>query len=196
MLDGFFISDFRDGKDVQELSLTGYLGAFAEASLGIVAVGAEGGVQATIGFDLNDVNNDGKMHGREILDRLALGGPLCLFTTEGSLDLYLDLFLKIKTPWPLPDIKISVPAIPNITLLDFSVNTCGNAPILATLQNDGTCCSAWAARGRPRERRPPTATRPEVCPLSGDTVMVRAFGYTNHTRPGPPSRTPNHSRRC
>jgi hypothetical protein len=97
---------------VQELSLTGYLGAFAEASLGIVAVGAEGGVQATIGFDLNDVNNDGKMHGREILDRLAFIRKRAFSHQKAKrLRPGAVLLAEIKTPC-VPDIKISVPAIP------------------------------------------------------------------------------------
>jgi hypothetical protein len=177
LLDGFFLSDFRDGKDVQELTLTGYLGAFAEANLAVVAVGAEGGVKATIGFDLNDPNNDGKMHGREFLDRLSQGGPLCLFTTEGDLSLYLDLFLKIKLPWPLPDIKLSVPAIPDITLVDFTVSTCGDAPVLATMQSDGTLLLNMGPRSAFRINGDLSDGDEtfEVLPLSSNTVMVRAF---------------------
>ena len=88
ILNGFFITDWDSaGKDRKELYISGYLGAFAEADLVFVAAGAEGGVNATVGLNLHDPNNDGKLHGREFFDLLALGGPQCLFDLQGDLSL-------------------------------------------------------------------------------------------------------------
>ncbi len=194
LLNGFFITDWdSSGNDRKELYISGYLGAFAEAELVIVAAGAEGGVTANVGLNLHDPNNDGKLHGREFYDLLALGGPLCLFDVQGGLGLYLDLFVKIKLPWPLPDIKLSVPIVPEIELISFDEYLCGPAPVLATLQEDGTLLLNMGPRAAQRLHVNTTDGDEsfEVKALSSDSVQVKAFGYTQIYGPLGPSPDPN-----
>ncbi|RPI46984.1 MAG: LEPR-XLL domain-containing protein, partial [Betaproteobacteria bacterium] len=72
VFDGFFVADWdAAGKERAEAYIEGKIGAGAEVSAVVVSVGAEGGIFARVGLDLHDPNNDGRMHGYEILSELA-----------------------------------------------------------------------------------------------------------------------------
>ena len=53
-----------------------------------------GGIGATIEFDLNDINDDGKIRVSEIVAN-AQQDPRCIFDITGRLYLFLEAYLKI-----------------------------------------------------------------------------------------------------
>lgn len=127
ILDGFYVLDFdANGNEQPELKLTGELFAGASISLLIVEVGVKGGVSVTFEFDLNDVNDDGKVRVSEIIAN-AQQDPRCIFDIHGEISLFLEAYLKvdlfffsIEKTWRFAE----------ITLLEFDI-TCPE-PVLAT----------------------------------------------------------------
>lgn len=127
ILDGFYVLDFdANGHEQPELQLTGEIFAGASISLLIVEVGVQGGVQVTFNFDLNDVNDDGKVRVSEIIAN-AQQDPRCIFDIDGEITLFLEAYLKvdlfffsIEKTWRFAE----------ITLLEFHI-TCPE-PILAS----------------------------------------------------------------
>ncbi|WP_413431152.1 beta-propeller fold lactonase family protein [Crateriforma spongiae] len=107
---GFFVDDqvSFDGNgavrsDVPEVSLTSAITAGASVGIaGLVEAGVEGGIRASVGFDLNDVPDplqpgnvvDGKLRLQEIAQRLDQGAS-CLFDTSGQLSAFLDAFFWV-----------------------------------------------------------------------------------------------------
>ena len=77
-----------------------------------------GGIFANIGFNLHDLNDDGKMRFGEIGDAFAMG-PLCLFDVQGELGAQLSAYLKVGFgPFSVTKrFKLA-----EITLLDFNFN--------------------------------------------------------------------------
>jgi Ca2+-binding RTX toxin-like protein len=127
ILDGFYVIDFdANGNDRPELTLTGELFAGASIDLGIIEVGVRGGVFATIEFDLNDVNNDGKVRVSEII-ALAEIDPRCIFNIHGEIGLFLEAFLKVDLFFFSID---KTWRFAEITLFSFDL-TCPE-PVLAT----------------------------------------------------------------
>jgi Ca2+-binding RTX toxin-like protein len=95
LLDGFYVIDFdAQGNERPELTLTGEIFAGASIDLGVVEVGVKGGVFARIFFDLNDVNDDGKVRVSEIIAN-AQQDPRCIFDISGEIGLFLEAFLKV-----------------------------------------------------------------------------------------------------
>ncbi len=95
LLDGFYVLDFdANGNDQPELSLSGEIFAGASIDLLIVEAGVRGGIFATIDFDLNDVDDDGKVRVSEII-ALAQTDPRCIFNIHGELGLFLEAFLSV-----------------------------------------------------------------------------------------------------
>jgi len=133
VFNGFYVSDTENadgtGRDVPELELFGSFTAAAvagiELDIGVARIsayaGAEGGLFATIGFNLYDPNHDGKVHINEL-------GKSCLFETEGSLDAALTAVIKIEVEIDLGLFDITITIINerfelfSITLLDFSTS--------------------------------------------------------------------------
>ena len=80
------------------------IGAIASLGIGgLVEAGVKGGIEATIGFDLNDIETeflndlpvgDGKLYGSELFKRI-MHGPQCLFDMHGELKVFLEAFLWI-----------------------------------------------------------------------------------------------------
>lgn len=126
ILDGFYVLDFdASGHEQPELSLTGEIFAGASINLLIVEVGVKGGVSVTFNFDLNDVNDDGKVRVSEIIAN-AQQDPRCIFDISGEISLFLEAYLKvdlfffsIEKTWRFAE----------ITLLEFHI-TCPE-PVLA-----------------------------------------------------------------
>lgn len=95
LFDGFHVLDFdANGNERPELKLTGEIFAGASINLLIAEVGVRGGVTATIEFDLNDVNDDGRVRVSEIIAN-AQQDPRCIFDIHGELGLFLEAFLII-----------------------------------------------------------------------------------------------------
>jgi Ca2+-binding RTX toxin-like protein len=145
LFDGFFVDDLgsgsQSGVDVPELRLFGELGVRAASPSGIrgfVRYGAQGGLLATIDFNLNDPDRDGKVRADEIARNLDLG-PLFIFDVQGALAVYvrawfwmgLDLGpLGKKT---LVDVSYSREE----TILTYDLPRPQNTPVLAHLEPDG-----------------------------------------------------------
>jgi len=95
ILDGFYVLDFdASGNERPELRLYGELFAGASINLVIVEAGVRGGLGFELTFDLNDVNDDGKVRVSEIIAN-AQQDPRCIFDIAGRIYLFLEAFLKI-----------------------------------------------------------------------------------------------------
>jgi Ca2+-binding RTX toxin-like protein len=95
---GFFLDDDRvvngKGPDLDEARIYGGLYAAAELNLGFAKGGVGGGLTASLNFNLNDPNNDGKVRLNEIADNLELG-PIHVFDVKGKLEVGLFGYVKI-----------------------------------------------------------------------------------------------------
>ncbi len=95
IFDGFYIKDFdAQGHDRDELTLHGQLFAAAVINLVAVTAGVKGGLDLTIGFDLNDPNQDGRVRVSEIVSEARID-PRCIFNIHGQVDIFLGAFLTI-----------------------------------------------------------------------------------------------------
>ncbi len=132
LLDGFYVIDFdAAGNERPELTLTGEIFAGASIDLVIVSVGVNGGISATIEFDLNDVNDDGKVRVSEIIAN-ASQDPRCIFDIHGEIGLFLEAFLKVdlfffsfEKKWRFAE----------ITLFEFTISC--PEPVLASKDGMG-----------------------------------------------------------
>ncbi len=139
---GFYISDDprNTGGDPAEITMRVEANLTVALDFGIVAAGVTGGIFATIGLNLHDVpdasgKTDGKLRGNEIIDLLNQG-PICIFDAEGGIGFNLDLTLRFGIgPF---SVTVSVPLIPDTTIVSFTAELCGPPPQLATLESDGT----------------------------------------------------------
>nr|WP_276607580.1 Calx-beta domain-containing protein [Limisphaera ngatamarikiensis] len=95
ILDGFYVLDFdASGRDQPEVRLYGELFAGAEINLVVVKAGVQGGLGFEVTFDLNDINDDGRVRVSEIIAN-AQQDPRCIFNIEGRIYVFLEAFLKI-----------------------------------------------------------------------------------------------------
>ncbi len=95
ILDGFYVLDFdASGNEQPEVRLYGELFAGAEVNLVIVKAGVQGGLGFEVIFDLNDINDDGRVRVSEIVAN-AQQDPRCIFDIEGRIYLFLEAFLKV-----------------------------------------------------------------------------------------------------
>jgi Ca2+-binding RTX toxin-like protein len=109
IFDGFFIGDWdENNNDVDEVTLTASIIAGASVGIGgLVEAGVDGGIEATIGFDLNDVPNpgtgkgtpnpaqyDGKIRAGELIQRIDQGVE-CIFSVHGELTAFLEAFFWV-----------------------------------------------------------------------------------------------------
>jgi Ca2+-binding RTX toxin-like protein len=160
IFDGFFVSDTINpdgtGEDVPEVVLSGTIAAAgvagAKIDVGVasatIVAGAEGGITATVNFDLNDPDNDGRLRANELL-RNARRGPECLFDVNGDLSAFLALFAKVEGSIGAGPFKATVTLLDErielarIELLSFN-QSCppleefeAALPALATIDEDG-----------------------------------------------------------
>ncbi len=170
LLDGFYVIDFdASGHERPELTLTGEIFAGASIDLVIVSVGVNGGITATIEFDLNDVNDDGKVRVSEIIAN-AQQDPRCIFDIHGEIGLFLEAFLKVdlfffsfEKTWRFAE----------ITLFEFTI-TCPE-PVLASKDGSGVLTLHVGADASKREEID-TSDNSEtfiVKQLEGDQVEVQ-----------------------
>lgn len=100
LLNGFFFSDvdLQTQQEVVEAFIKGSIAAGAELNLGVARGGVEGGIGATINFDFNDPNQDGKIRGGEMaLNVLANDfNPLAVFDVHGAINFFLHAFVEVN----------------------------------------------------------------------------------------------------
>lgn len=95
IFDGFYIADYdANGNERAELTLLGEIFAGVSISLGPVEVGVQGGIGVTVEFDLNDVEDDGRVRISELVAN-AQQDPRCIFDIHGEVYLFLEAFLKV-----------------------------------------------------------------------------------------------------
>jgi ELWxxDGT repeat protein len=195
IFDGLYLSDTdspdpEDGEeDVNEVELTGSLTATAELNLGIARGGVEGGIFATIGFNLHDNDGDGKVRVSEILDNAALGDlGLHVFDVGGTVETGLSAFVEVD--YLIDTWRRSVEIAPPVTLLDFEIPRPSPpspppAPTLAHIEEDGTLVvhvgdHVGLLGGDPEIDHPSEIDGDDNVALSAGTsagqVVVSAFG--------------------
>jgi autotransporter-associated beta strand protein len=93
---GFYVSDRKNadgtGPDVPEGTLSGTIDVGAEVGSG-AAVGVSGGVTLNLYANLDDTDDDGKIHVDEFLANLDLG-LLSTFDVSGDITADLDMYVK------------------------------------------------------------------------------------------------------
>ncbi|MES2786950.1 MAG: LEPR-XLL domain-containing protein, partial [Pseudomonadota bacterium] len=102
LIDGFFVYDDNPftgtpGIDVPEVTVTGEITAAAELNAVVASAGVGGGIFATIGFDLNDPDQDMRIRLDEILANLYLAleeGPLALFSVDALIEAKLFAYIE------------------------------------------------------------------------------------------------------
>ena len=118
LINGFFLDDHgREDtpQDVDEVMLRGEFAASLQLGIaGIIEAGVKGGLEAMIGFDLNDMTTDfqgnklvgdGKMYGDEVITRI-LQGPECLFDVRGELKAFVEAFVWIGLDFGFGEITL------------------------------------------------------------------------------------------
>jgi Ca2+-binding RTX toxin-like protein len=142
LLKGFYVGDLdlASGDDIPELRLYGSLTGAAVLNIVVAKVGVGGGVFATVDFNLNDPDGDGKIRIEEILGNIQNGfeqlgipfGLICIFDVSGKVEARLFAFVELlfglwEKTWYFG---------PSIPLLEFSFS-CPHDPILATETSGG-----------------------------------------------------------
>ena len=129
LVNGFYIDDLKDGKDVAEVVF--HSGVVAGASVAGRA-GINVGLNFNVNMDFIDPNYDGKIRLNELADMLSLN-PLDMFNVSASIEArafaYLDLFLYRKewTLWSSGAIE----------LFTTASKTTNRNPVLCSVQDDG-----------------------------------------------------------
>ena len=139
--DGFYVNDLNPfGQDVPELRFGLSLSAGAEISIAVASAGVEGGLFATVDFDLFDPNRDGKVRISEIANTMAFQSrsdqayltPLSMFDVGGKVDARLFAFIEALFGAYRKEFNI----VPPVTIVDFNIPF-DREPILATELGDG-----------------------------------------------------------
>jgi Ca2+-binding RTX toxin-like protein len=173
-LDGlYFATVDTAGNPLPVVTLTGEIAAGAAVSAIIIKVGIEGGLRLTISFLWRDPNDDGKFRVSEFL-QTALNNPMCLFTMNGRLSLFLRVYITIGIGIFSTTFSFT---LADVTLLDFTVEadceppppklggTSGDTLVVYAGKFGGTTFrghSAWSNTGPDYEQ---------------DTVKVTALHY-------------------
>jgi hypothetical protein len=101
VLDGFFLSDregaLGTGADRPELSFTGGIVAGAELNLGVGSAGVQGGITASIDFNLDDPNNDGRVRFSEMIQNINAndGNPAAIFDIGGRIAWFFRAYVEM-----------------------------------------------------------------------------------------------------
>ena len=109
LLAGLFLDDRNTAnQDIDEITFTAGIEAFASLNALLAEIGVGGGIFATIGLNLNDNDNDGKIRG----DELAENFPNCIFDTHGALTAALSA--KARVGFVTDRFQLA-----DVTLLDY-----------------------------------------------------------------------------
>ena len=146
LLDGFHVLDFdENGNERPELELRGEIFAGASINLLIAEAGVTGGIFAVIEFDLNDVNDDGKVRISEIVANAQID-PRCIFDIHGEMGLFLEAFLSVDLFFFSID---KTWRFAEITLFEFDI-ICPE-PVLASQDGAGVLTLHMGSRAEDRE---------------------------------------------
>ncbi|QEH35607.1 Bifunctional hemolysin/adenylate cyclase precursor [Aquisphaera giovannonii] len=95
LMEGFYVKDLdSNGNDVPEVQFYAQLTAGVELNVGVASAGVEGGIFATIDFNLHDQNGDGKVRLSELQESISLA-PIFVFDVSGKLEAGLDAYAEI-----------------------------------------------------------------------------------------------------
>ncbi len=113
------------GSDNTEMSVTAEIGAGAELNIVVAQAGVDGGLRGTLGADLNDPDPDGKVYVDELAYNL-MRGPQCIFDLQGSLDVFLEAYIKVGLDTPFGFITLFSERfkLAEATILDWSAVVC------------------------------------------------------------------------
>ena len=134
LINGFFISDVdADGVDIPEITLLGGITAGASLDAAVASAGVEGGIDATILFNLNDPDQDTKVRLSELLGNVLLNSfnPLAIFDTTGKVDAFLRAYVEVLFGLWSDEYEIG-----RVTLASFDIPF-DRPPILAQNIGDG-----------------------------------------------------------
>jgi outer membrane protein OmpA-like peptidoglycan-associated protein len=98
LVNGFFLQDLdANGVDIPELTLYGGIAAGASLDVLVASAGVEGGIDATIYFNLNDPDQDSKVRLSEMLANILLNyyNPIAVFDTSGKIDAFLRAYVEV-----------------------------------------------------------------------------------------------------
>ncbi len=133
------------GRPLPAITLSGRLEAGAAVDVLLVKAGVSGGISLGISMNWADPTNDGKFRFYEF-SGILLRNPLCLFTMDGKLKVYLKAWVEIgisifkkRFDWTIVE----------ATLLDFSAKPkCDEAPPkLATVSGEALVLHIGPMRG-------------------------------------------------
>ena len=101
LLNGFFLNDVdpATGADRNEAWISAQIFVGAALSFGgVCTVGVEGGIEATINFNLNDPDGDTKVRFSEMSSNLVANSfnPLAVFDVSGMIEFFMRAFLEIN----------------------------------------------------------------------------------------------------
>ena len=146
LMHGFFIADLAidelgvpSGPDIPEVSFNAGITGAAALNIGVASVSVGGGVFATIEFNLNDPDNDGRVRFAELLGNIESGfdhlgvplGVICVFDVHGEVE--ARLFASLEILFIIDETWYFGPELPLISF-DYS---CPRDPILATDMGEG-----------------------------------------------------------
>ena len=134
LVNGFFVKDVdADGVDIPEVTLFGGIAAGASLSIGVASAGVEGGIDATILFNLNDPDQDTKVRLSEMLGNILLNNfnPIAIFDTSGRVDAFLRAYIEVLFGLWSADYEIA-----RVNLASFDIPF-KRPPILAQNIGDG-----------------------------------------------------------
>ncbi|NET20297.1 MULTISPECIES: hypothetical protein [unclassified Okeania] len=193
IFDGFFFSDNRNGtEDLPELEVSGLLKAGVGLDVVIAKAEVNGGIEATISVDLEDLGesgddlgiSDGKIRGSEF-KAIFDSHPGCLFDIGGQLDAFLGYYARVG--WP-PFGKKWEGDFARTTLAEFGIETCpDHEPILANEGPETFSGGTLELNMGPRAELRlfiNTTDDGEIFILKGsgnpnnDTITVNAIGYS------------------
>lgn len=185
ILDSLYLKTTDErGRPLPAITLSGRLEAGAAVDLLLVKAGVSGGIALGIAMTWADPTNDGKFRFHEFAGVL-LRNPLCLFTMDGKLKVYLKAWVEIgvsifkkRFDWTIVE----------ATLLDFSAKPkCDEAPPKLATDGDGALVlhigPMRAARGGSTAKPSDDAEQWTVSQLPGDEgFVVSALGVREEHR--------------
>ena len=128
--EGFYVDDLdADGVDVPEVKLVTTLEAGAGVSIGIVTAGLKGGITLTIGLDLNDPDDDGRLRAAEIRDTFNKQ-PGCIFDAKGELEAFISVFVEIELLLTSLEYEFDILRLGPYTLFEYGCPD--KTPVLVT----------------------------------------------------------------
>jgi Ca2+-binding RTX toxin-like protein len=177
LLKGFYISDRENadgtGEDVLELPVTGKALAGLGVGFDVGGVGLSatvgGGIEATIGIDLIDPNNDGKVRGHE------WDSPEGCMAIQGGISVILEAQAIIGIfPYDFPLAKKELGSFNKIIYCGQQNQPTGS---ISTLDpNDGTLTLLMGPRAQERTVEKDVEDETFVVKQVGEFIQVWAFG--------------------